>query len=650
MQSLPKAYHFVLSIFLREIPHVVGFSAVCVIFLSSLIFLALPAKASLTSEQVEQKLNEPIYLNFKFPIKRASVKVEVFPPVEFDHSWSGLLVNQNLIIKPKNLLQPNQTYQVVVKDSKNPIGLSAKSSSFSFKTESLPKIVGSYPKPDEGRIKSNPIFSFTLDKKVDYGDFELISNPPIEVEQKRLGEKVEFIPKANLFQGKKYFIALSFKAAGIDVTNLFAGEYLVVEPLKIVKTSPKQKVTNASKKSVVSIKFNKEVKTVFLGSFIKLNPSQEGSLEFVNKKEVKFTPNPQFLTDTEYKITVDKNLEAEDGGMLEEDFVLKFEIAGPVQVVGATPQGWGIPLISPVSVTFDQVVDKKSAQAKFSVQPKVAGTFSWSGNTMTFVPKRVLNLFKNYGFSLSIGVKGNGGEPSNKVFNFNFRTTLERSRTIGYSIQGRPIKAYYFGVGSKKILLVGAMHGSEANSGNLLTSWVAYLRANQNSIAEGRTFIVVPLANPDGVAKENRFNARGVDLNRNWNTPTWQKTTYWNGGPVTNGGGAKPFSEPETKALRDLINTENPKITLSYHSAAGVVISDGVSNSLRDWYSSKTGYTALLGAAQYDEVFSYDVTGSLEEWLGEKNKIVVVVELASPYSSEYLRNLPALKGLLNYPL
>ena len=98
--------------------------------------------------------------------------------------------------------------------------------------------------------------------------------------------------------------------------------------------------------------------------------------------------------------------------------------------------------------------------------------------------------------------------------------------------------------------------------------------------------------------------------------------------------------------MRDLINRESPKITISYHSTAGVIISDGAaSNKLRDWYSRKTGYTAVAGApVNFEDEFSYDVTGSLEEWLGEKNKIILVVELATSYSSEFLRNLPALKG------
>jgi hypothetical protein len=465
------------------------------------------------------------------------------------------------------------------------------------------------------------------------------------------GRTLEFTPNKTLKQGKKYFVGLQFKAKGLPVTNLFEGNFLVVKPLKIVKTSPKQKIQNASKKSEVKLTFNKRLKALFLGSYIKIKPAHDVKFNLVKGKTVKITAKKAFSTDTDYKIIIDKAIEARDGAVLEKDYTLKFKTAGPVTVVSTSPNGWGIPLVSPVSMTFDQKVDRQSAEAGFSIRPKVAGTFSWSGNSMTFIPANTLSLFKQYSFSLASGIKSPGGEPSNKIFSYNFRTTSERQIRVGSSVKGRSITAYYFGTGRKKVLLVGSLHGSESNSGELLVNWISYLRANQHQIPSDRTFIVVPYSNPDGVANDARLNAHNVDLNRNWGTSTWQKKTYWNNTTLASGGGLAPFSEPETRALRDLINRENPKITISYHSAAGLVISEGISNSLRDWYSKKTGYTAIAGAADpYEDYFSYDVTGSMEEWIGERGKIVLVVELASPYSTEYLRNLPALKGLLTYRL
>ena len=650
MQFLPRVYLSILNIYTRKIPYTAGVAVFVIISSIFLIFLALPAKASLDSNGFIKGLDEEIVLNFSFVTQKDDIKIDIHPPVDFEYEWSGFLANQSLKIKPSNLLKPDEYYTVSVTNVKNTLELSTSNRTFSFKTESLPQVVSSYPELDSGRIKPNPTFTFTLDKNVNYGSYEFVSSPPIETEFSKNDNILEFTTLKTLNQGKEYVIGLRFNAQGLSSADLFGGKFLVVKPLTIVKTIPKQKVQNASKNDAITLKFNKALKQVYLGSYVTIKPVQKVKFEYVDEKTVKISATPRFVTATEYKVVIDKKIEAKDGASLERDYILKFKTAGPVTVVSSSPNGWGIPLASIMSVTFDQKVDKKSAEASFSSTPNLGGYFTWSGNTMTFVPNNTLALFKNYSFTLAKGIKGPGGEPSNKVFSSNFTTTSERQLRIGTSVKGRAITAYYFGVGSKKILLAGAMHGPESNTRSLLLGWVSFLRANQQLIPKDRTFIVVPNVNPDGVAAQDRFNAHGVDLNRNYGTATWQKTTYWNGGAITNGGGSKPFSEPETRAIRDLINKESPRITISYHSAAGVVISDGSSNALRDWYASKTGYTSIAGAIGFDEVFTYDVTGSLEEWLGEKGKIVIVVELASAYNSEYLRNLPALKGLLNYKL
>jgi hypothetical protein len=64
--------------------------------------------------------------------------------------------------------------------------------------------------------------------------------------------------------------------------------------------------------------------------------------------------------------------------------------------------------------------------------------------------------------------------------------------------------------------------------------------------------------NPDGFAHHQRGNARGVDLNRN-SPEQWA------------GAGARPWSEPETRAIRDLILRELPTVSLYYHQPFGLV-------------------------------------------------------------------------------
>jgi hypothetical protein len=67
--------------------------------------------------------------------------------------------------------------------------------------------------------------------------------------------------------------------------------------------------------------------------------------------------------------------------------------------------------------------------------------------------------------------------------------------------------------------------------------------------------------------RSTRQNARGVDLNRNaaagWRDLGPRGTRYH--------AGRRPFSEPETRALRALILFARPALTLWYHQPLGLV-------------------------------------------------------------------------------
>ena len=70
--------------------------------------------------------------------------------------------------------------------------------------------------------------------------------------------------------------------------------------------------------------------------------------------------------------------------------------------------------------------------------------------------------------------------------------------------------------------------------------------------------------NPDGVAAGTRGNAHGVDLNRNF-PYRWR--------PLTGGeySGARPLSEPESRAAHRLILREKPDLTIWFHQPFGLI-------------------------------------------------------------------------------
>jgi protein MpaA len=139
-----------------------------------------------------------------------------------------------------------------------------------------------------------------------------------------------------------------------------------------------------------------------------------------------------------------------------------------------------------------------------------------------------------------------------------------RTFVIGRSVDGRAITAFRVGDPNspRKALVVGVIHGNERQGLRV----VAALRRMRG--VRGVDLWVVPTINPDGMAARRRWNAHGVDLNRNFATG-WRPT-----GPPGSGyyAGPRPFSEPESRAVRALVDRIHPAVSVWYHQPFGYVI------------------------------------------------------------------------------
>jgi protein MpaA len=133
-----------------------------------------------------------------------------------------------------------------------------------------------------------------------------------------------------------------------------------------------------------------------------------------------------------------------------------------------------------------------------------------------------------------------------------------RVEHLGRSVQGRPIDVVRIGdpAAPRKVLVVGCIHGDEA-AGRAI---VDVLRARASTPA-GAELLLVRDLNPDGVRRHTRQNAHGVDLNRN--SSEGRRFLGPPGSPFYAGPGA--FSEPETRAVRALILSARPAVTIWYH-------------------------------------------------------------------------------------
>lgn len=186
--------------------------------------------------------------------------------------------------------------------------------------------------------------------------------------------------------------------------------------------------------------------------------------------------------------------------------------------------------------------------------------------------------------------------------------------SLGKSILGKEIPLLRIGSGEKSVIYVGAHHGMEWLTAVLLLRYCNELcegYAKSRSVyklflpilLERYTIFLIPMLNPDGVeyhlngvSEENplrdrviamnqgnesfakwQANARGVDLNHNYDAGFWEYKRLEAEekiacGASTRYSGQEPESEPETRALCDLIRFQKDlRLVMSFHTQGEVI-------------------------------------------------------------------------------
>jgi protein MpaA len=152
-----------------------------------------------------------------------------------------------------------------------------------------------------------------------------------------------------------------------------------------------------------------------------------------------------------------------------------------------------------------------------------------------------------------------------------------------------------FGNGRDVVFFLAGIHGDET-AGILLVDELARYLDRHLELLEGRKVLVMPRANPDGLAERTRQNIRGVDLNRNF--PANNRTN----GPEA---GEIPLSEPEAWAIWQVIHQYRPSRVISVHQPLGCVDYDGPGEAIAQAMSEACGLPVRKLGARPGSLGSY---------------------------------------------
>lgn len=153
---------------------------------------------------------------------------------------------------------------------------------------------------------------------------------------------------------------------------------------------------------------------------------------------------------------------------------------------------------------------------------------------------------------------------------------VHRTHLLGRSWQGRPIRAVEVGdPNGIRVVVVGCIHGNE-------TAGMAVIRALERSSPRGLDLWLVPTLNPDGVALGTRWNAHGVDLNRNF-------PIHWRPRSGVYASGPHALSERESRIAYRLIRRLRPHVTIWFHQHMDLVWASGGRRRIERAFSRVSG-------------------------------------------------------------
>ena len=239
------------------------------------------------------------------------------------------------------------------------------------------------------------------------------------------------------------------------------------------------------------------------------------------------------------------------------------------------------------------------------------------------------------------------GSPLSSLLEFNFMKQRKRQDsgtliwdpdTYGRSHLGNPLEVWK-PTGPCSLLVHAGIHGEEGETTLALSQALRLLAEPPSACA------VVLAANPDGLVRGTRGNARGVDLNRNFPTRDWKSDPVMNrftmDAPrdVILSPGASPGSEPETKALMALVLKLRPETVVALHAPLAC-IDDENEGPLARWLAEKTELPMVADVG-------YPTPGSFGSWGREQGIEVVTYEFEVTDKDTIVRkHVPVLVELL----
>ena len=413
--------------------------------LAALFYFVYPLRAVeiYPAEDIVPLESGEIKIKFNRPIVRRSLQPIITPDIPGEWKFADPLISGHLytsiIFSPFQTLAPATEYQAhlgnidpFLSSKKYPIG---------------PIVFKTPPLPDVERIENNlnnplppgAVISIKFNEPIGkFTQIRAVFSPAIDFDETWDKTKMSLAlrPKNGFSQGIDYNLEIERSYIIYDRENsvlrksepekILQKSFSIVKPAGVLEITPLG--NDVLPGTAIKIKFLKPMIRDEIEKNFLINPPLNIKFNWLDDQIVEIISDPAFSFGSKYELSLPATVHASDGATLEKEIVHIFSTLGQVTVISISPENnsQGIAVSSPVSIKFNQEVDKASAEDKIKFYPDTAVRFEWKDNTDVIVrPIGSLSFDGNYTVNLESGIKSVAGAPESSQFSFIFKTEPE---------------------------------------------------------------------------------------------------------------------------------------------------------------------------------------------------------------------------------
>jgi uncharacterized protein YvpB len=395
---------------------------------------------------VWQKTNTPLEVIFDRPVVAENLSLDLTPSTEAVGTWtyapeaSLLRTVRRVVFTPEYTSVPDTEFQLYITGRKNIWGGGEGGDLlYSFKTPSYLAPSGIYPGPaaEEVNVKSPISIGFAADQS-EFLDLAVQLTPPTAGTSSWNNGNFFFTPTSSLLPATTYRLQVfrqfvkrnavtGIITTAADPVAVSDHEFTTAAPFNIASYQPSTR--EASLGSDIVINFTTPPIRSDVEAKFRLEPSAAtGRSSWPDDKTFVYDPAGNLQPGKDYKIILEAGVRTLNGDVSSVAIELEFATIGAATVTSTSPRdkSQGVAIERELEVSFNQAVDKLSAQQAFSLHPSTAGSFRWRGNTMIFKPHNPLSYNTTYTLKIASGVKVITGLNSTSEFSIQFTTVEDK--------------------------------------------------------------------------------------------------------------------------------------------------------------------------------------------------------------------------------